>query len=715
MSPSTPDSSKSAKQKPGVVQQNNGFITLWSLRALLQLNIFDRFIERFGGFNNAEILQSIGLNDFYLADVDADLERTPAKRQALKKRLNERLKLLSKTSHASVQDDIFSNGIGLLKKSLSLSKAEVELLHFATIAPMSNGFSFLLEVIGDLNYSQSKNALAVMLNIPFADIERSLNAEGVLLSSGLLYVTAGEGYITRLHGRFDLPNGIKQALSKEHKNDTSMLQCFFRTSPQARLRSKDFAHMQQDFNLVQDYLNSVLLQKTKGVNILIYGEPGTGKTEFVRTLCAKNKFNLFEITMQDADGTPISGADRFATLQLSQKLIASKKRCVLLFDEIEDVFPTAEFNMFGQAIAVNSKKAWINNLLEGNPIPTVWISNTVNQIDSSYLRRFDYVLKLRPLTSAVRLRIIKKYLQHLPVSEKWQAQLAEQEHLVPALVERAAKVVGHLNQSDAAQIEQTLENIIGNTLEVMGLPKGVRKKAVNNTQYRLEYLNPDVNLSRLCAGLARRPEARICLYGASGTGKTAFAHYLAAELHKPILLKRASDILSKWVGEAEQNIAAMFDHATREGMIILLDEADSFLQERSGARQSWEVTQVNELLVQMETFSGIFIASTNLMDKLDAASTRRFDFKIKFNYMSAEQAWNMFTQVLQEQGHDSNKDLAEYQQAIAKLDKLTPGDFATVIRQALSFGQALGPAHLLEGLIKECQAKPNFSKSIGFM
>lgn len=711
----TSSSKKTIKKNSGSTRQNNGLITVWSLRALLQLNIFERFIERFGGFNNAEVLQSIGLDDFYVSEADTDLERLPAKRQALKKRLNERLALLSKASHTSMQDDIFSKGIGFLKESLSLSKADVELLHFATTSPMNNGLTFLLEVLGDLNFSQTKNALAVMLNISYADIDRSLSSDGVLLSSGLLHITTSEGYIARLHGRFNLPNGIKQALSKEHKDDTSILQCFFRTSPQARLSSKDFAHMQQDFDLVQNYLHSVLLKKTKGVNILIYGEPGTGKTEFVRTLCAKNKFNLFEITMQDADGAPINGADRFSTLQLSQKLIAHKKRCVLLFDEIEDVFPAAEFNMFGQAIAVNNKKAWINNLLEGNQIPTVWISNTVNQIDSSYLRRFDYVLKLRPLTSAVRLRIIKKYLQHLPVSSKWQAQLAEQEHLVPALVERAAKVASHLSQTDTAKIEQTLENIIGNTLEVMGLPKRVRKKAVNNTQYRLEYLNPDVNLSRLCAGLARRPEARICLYGASGTGKTAFAHYLAGELHKPILLKRASDILSKWVGEAEQNIAAMFDHATREGMIILLDEADSFLQERSGARQSWEVTQVNEMLVQMEAFSGIFIASTNLMGSLDAAATRRFDFKIKFNYMSPEQAWNMFSQVLKEQGQDSIKGLADFKQAITKLDKLTPGDFATVIRQALSLGQPMGSALLLEGLIKECQAKPNFGKSIGFM
>ena len=139
MPSNTSDNAKSTKKNLGAIQQSNGFITVWSLRALLQLNILDRFIERFGGFNNAEALQSIGLNDFYVTDADAGLERLPAKRQAVKKQLHERLALLNKASHASVQDDIFSSGIGLLKKSLSLSKADVELLHFATIAHVRGG------------------------------------------------------------------------------------------------------------------------------------------------------------------------------------------------------------------------------------------------------------------------------------------------------------------------------------------------------------------------------------------------------------------------------------------------------------------------------------------------------------------------------------------------------------------------------------------------
>ncbi len=705
-------SNKTARQNRPVMPQTNGFITLWSLRALLQLSIFDRFIDRYRGFDQVEVVQSIGLSEFYRPNFSE--ERNPEKKQALQKQLDERLSAALQSPLEVDGNDVFSRSVGILKKSLSLTRVDIELLRFVITVPLSNGFGFVLNVIGELNYHQSKHALAVMLNVPVSEIERSLSSKSVLLTSGLLSVTLGEGHIVNLHNRFGLPEGIKEALSKEHKNDNSMLQCFFRTSPKARLRRKDFEHVQHDFELIENYLKSAFIKKTRGVNLLVYGDPGTGKTEFVRALCAAGKFNLFEITMQNAQGAPISGADRFATLQLSQKLVASKKRCVLLFDEIEDAFPNAEFNMFGQAIVANNKKAWINNLLEDNPIPTVWISNTVNQIDASYLRRFDYVLKMRPLSGATRLRIIKKYLQHLPVSTQWLARLAEQEHLAPAMVERAAKVVNHLNHDNPAQLERTLENIIGNTLEVMGLPKGTRKKSPVHTQYRLEYLNPDTNLDTLCAGLARRSEGRICLYGPPGTGKTAFAHHLAGKLNKPILQKRASDILSKWVGEAEQNIANLFEQATREGMIILLDEADSFLQERSGARQSWEITQVNELLVQMETFSGLFIASTNLMDSLDAAALRRFDFKIKFDYMRAEQAWHMFTCVLQEHAIRPGLNLAPYKQALGKLDKLTPGDFATVLRQILSLGQVMTPALLLETLTKEFRAKPNHSRSIGF-
>ena len=126
-------------------------------------------------------------------------------------------------------------------------------------------------------------------------------------------------------------------------------------------------------------------------------------------------------------------------------------------------------------------------------------------------------------------------------------------------------------------------------------------------------------------------------------------------------------------------MAAMFRRAQDEKIVLILDEADSFLRSREQARQSWEVTAVNEMLTQMEAFEGIFFATTNLMEQIDAASMRRFDAKICFDYLRAEQCATLFAQGCQVLGIEPD-DLA--QQSLRAFDRLTPGDFANVVRQS---------------------------------
>lgn len=102
------------------------------------------------------------------------------------------------------------------------------------------------------------------------------------------------------------------------------------------------------------------------------------------------------------------------------------------------------------------------------------------------------------------------------------------------------------------------------------------------------------------------------------------------------MVKRVSDLVSPYVGTTEQNLAQAFDRAQQEDAVLLLDEVDK-LQDRRKARQSWGVTAVNEMLTQMESYRGLFIASTNLMSDLDEASLRRFDLKVHFGYLKALQ------------------------------------------------------------------------------
>ncbi|MFU8819458.1 MAG: ATP-binding protein [Desulfurivibrio sp.] len=206
---------------------------------------------------------------------------------------------------------------------------------------------------------------------------------------------------------------------------------------------------------------------------------------------------------------------------------------------------------------------------------------------------------------------------------------------------------------------------------------------------------------------------RLCLYGPPGTGKTAFGQWLARQLDAPLHVRRASDLLGMYVGETEQNIARAFREAESDQALLLIDEADSFLQDCRRAMHSWEVSGVNEMLTQMEGYNGVFIASTNLLDSLDQASLRRFDLKIHFGYLRPAQAWPLFVSQCRALGLP--RPPAKLKSALAAITTLTPGDFAAVTRRH-KFQPLAGPAGLLSALQRECRLKnEGGSKGIGFV
>lgn len=134
-------------------------------------------------------------------------------------------------------------------------------------------------------------------------------------------------------------------------------------------------------------------------------------------------------------------------------------------------------------------------------------------------------------------------------------------------------------------------------------------------------------------------DAKIMLYGHSGTGKTITAYALGNALKKPILSLDCSKVLSMYVGESEKNVRKIFDtykNITRDlksDAILLLDEADQFLSQRGGVSGSVDKMynqMQNIFLEQIEKFDGILIATTNLLDNIDMAFSRRFNYKIEF-------------------------------------------------------------------------------------
>jgi SpoVK/Ycf46/Vps4 family AAA+-type ATPase len=225
-----------------------------------------------------------------------------------------------------------------------------------------------------------------------------------------------------------------------------------------------------------------------------------------------------------------------------------------------------------------------------------------------------------------------------------------------------------------------MEEVVDGVLHAQGHPL-VRQQCRNAVldHYDLSLCNTEVDLASLRDGLRRHSKGRICLFGPPGTGKSAFGAWIAQQLDRPLILKRISDIQSPWLGEMERNLTKAFEQASRNGSILQIDEVDSYLQDRRKAQRAWEVSQVNEFLTQLEFFDGVFIASTNLVEGLDPAAMRRFDFKIRMDYLNTAQTRSLLCTTARAMGFYPLDD--ELIARTKELDRLTPGDFAVLARQ----------------------------------
>ena len=237
------------------------------------------------------------------------------------------------------------------------------------------------------------------------------------------------------------------------------------------------------------------------------------------------------------------------------------------------------------------------------------------------------------------------------------------------------------------------------------------------TNYDLALVNTEsrFEIAKIVEALRRKTSGTLCFYGPPGTGKTALAEHIAHELQRPLMIRQASDIMSKYVGETEQNMAKMFDEAQSENAVLLLDEADSFLRSRRMAERNYEVSEVNEMLQGMERYSGVFICTTNLFQELDEAALRRFTFKVQFKPLTAPQRERMF--VAEALDGDAGRLSEEHVERLKRLDALTPGDFASVKRQIDVLGEAFEPDEFLSQLESEHRVKPEVrqQRGIGFL
>lgn len=338
-------------------------------------------------------------------------------------------------------------------------------------------------------------------------------------------------------------------------------------------------------------------------------------------------------------------------------------------------------------------------LLSTNKPTTVWITNKIDSISIDGVSRFLLHAEIRPASRDAKQKAIAKLTANLDLSSEAKQKLLNYAEIDVEQLNSAVKATDIL---EAKGDDEQFLSIIDASQKALSrdIIEEVRPSV---TKYDLDLLNLQGKYGpeKIIQALKRNGEGTLCFYGMPGTGKTQLAEYIALQLNKPLLVKRASDILSKYLGESEQNIAAMFSEAKSQGAVLLLDEADSFLRDRSYAKNSWEITQVNELLQGMERHRGVFICATNLFEQFDMAAIRRFTFKLRFRELDVEQRMKMFTN---ETGTVMNHEHALYTDLLS-INHLTPGDFAAVQRQAKLFGETFTPQEWIDNLRAEAASK----------
>lgn len=614
---------------------------LWALRALVPLSGAHRLA--FGYIHNVqELLVEIGC-----WPLESPVQDGPMIGPAAMKRLHA-LHSDAERRAATLPEPLASN-VSRLGKLVGLNAAEETIVGFAVLLYAVEWLEPATDALGNVDAAGLHKALAVLLKIETGKMRRALSPEGRLYEAGLVRVCARNG--RTLKDKLELLSGLEDCLLIPQQDPAAALRDYFQLAAPAKLGLESFSHVDRDLEVILPHLKHAVDRRPVGVNLLIHGRSGVGKTELVRTLAKSLDVHLYEIGSAGADGNPHNGLYRLQACQLCQRVLSRRGRCMVLFDEIEDVFPSPRA-FFAEGNGQTGPKAWINRLLEQNPVPAFWLSNRIGHIDSAYLRRFDYVLRLRPPARERRAAFIRECLDGLPVNERTVARLADNEHLVPALTERAAKVARASADAAPAQIDRAFARAVENSLTAIGARTNSAFSAPTSIPYDLSLTNADHDLAEIVDGLRRTGGGRLCLYGPPGTGKTCYAWHIARSLDRPMHAKRASDILSAWVGDAEKNIRQMFRDAADEGALLLLDEADSFLQDRRTARRSWEITQVNELLVQMEQFDGIFVASTNLFEGLDGAALRRKDTFWIFDTRTGDERFRSDAEALVVGGRD---------------------------------------------------------------
>ncbi len=439
----------------------------------------------------------------------------------------------------------------------------------------------------------------------------------------------------------------------------------------------DLVNCDKDLRALTD---KIAAARTLKVSMLISGPRGSGKKAYVDHLAGKLGLQTTIKGVLDVTG-PLNDVISNIRKAFSD---AIRERRILAFEKIDHLLSEKRGVERDNRVII----AELISCMKGFPFPFIYLlADEAAEISPDLRDEFMIGVQFNFLNRKQNREAFQLFFLHDPPAE--------------------LSSIGALTSQDYRHAKQSLFAIgdESNDAAIIDHLRAISQKKTSsliqiegNRQFDPDLVNCDANIVALTEKLKHQDgnsQFSMLLYGPPGTGKSEYLRYLAEQLGMEIIVKRASDILSKWIGEAPKAIAQTFREAALRKSFLVFDEADSLLAQRDGETSPWHRQQVNEMLTWMETHKYPFACTTNLVDNIDRAALRRFVFKMQFDYLSKEQARKAFTLFF---GDEAPEELGV-------VGGLTPGDFSVARKKAKIFGELSDKKRLVELLAEEAKKK----------
>ncbi len=586
-------------------------------------------------------------------------------------------------------------GFAAVNEALGLQGLDAALFRLIVLYKIDSRFERLFDGLATARGRASilrryPDLFALLIGGAPSEINARFRADAPLLASGAIRLDDD--------GDIEISSRLVALIHACSLGDTDVRSELLGAPIVAKLPWVAFRHLGAEIEIARRILRQAVQSGNEnGVHILLYGPPGTGKTECAASLAAELGLPLHVIGERSDSGREPSRGERLSDLLLAQQIGATGKT-LYLFDEAEDLFRSRGFER------EPDPKIFVHRLLETAKVPMIWAANDLEAFSSAVLRRMSLCIEVRlpPQNRRAELWQELAEAEGVPLDAPTAKKLAR---LIPAApsVARTALRATRLAGGDA----ETAALVASGMARAIGHGSVPAPEPESEALYDPALSHADGDLAAITDRLARPGAARnvsLLLSGPPGTGKSAFARHLADRMGLPVLQKRGSDLFGPFVGQTEQQIAAAFAEARATGAFLIFDEADSLLLDRSGAHRSWEVSQVNEMLTWMESHPLPFACTTNLPDRLDKASLRRFLVRLNFAPMRVDQATTLFRRTFG----------IEPPPGLVRLDRLTPADFSRVARKIAVLGLNRDAEEILAMFIAEMEGREGVARPIGF-